>query len=133
VPSEVLDLIWPQVKPALEKGARRIRDSHSMDHIHDWVLAGTQQLWVATENAQILAACISEVHRHPIGKKAFHLVLAGGRDTRRWFPLAFERWVEFAHLHGCLTIRVIGRKGWLHFFKPHGFNIEAYTLSREEV
>jgi hypothetical protein len=133
VSSETVDLLWDRVKPLIELGVRRMRECYDANHIYYWVKLGTQQLWVASENGRLLAACVSEIHKHPTGKLSFHIILAGGRDVRKWGLLAFDRWVEYAHLYGCTTIRVIGRKGWLRYFKPHGFSVEAFILSREEV
>jgi hypothetical protein len=133
VAHSVLPLLWKQAAPFIALALRRAHGRYTIDNVKDWVLNGTHQLWVVTENGRAIAALLTEVSRLPSGKRMFEIVLTGGSRVREWMPQAAGLVLEYAHLCGATEIRVVGRRGWLRHLKPYGFEQEAVVLTREEV
>jgi hypothetical protein len=133
VSTGTLNLIWPAIKPLLERGIARERGRFNAADVYGWITRGTHQLWVATENGRMLAAIVTEILLHPSGKRTFHLLLAGGSQARRWIAPAFARMREYARVQGATEARMTGRKGWLRHLHPLGFHPEAVILILDEV
>lgn len=133
VSPRALPLMWKQAKPHLLRGLVRQHAHYTLDDIEAWVISGSHDLWVATENGRVLAAIITKIVRYNSGKRAWEVLQAGGFEARKWIHQMVREMGEFGHLHGVTEWRVVGRPGWLRWLKRYGFAREAVVLVYEEA
>lgn len=128
-----VNLMWPEVEPLLLKATIREHGRFTPRDIYRWVVKDEQQLWVVTQSGRVLAAGMVRFWTHPTGKKASCWHLLGGERAREWAAAAFEAWSRECRLQGVTEMHIVGRKGWLKYVKPFGFELASVVLTREEV
>lgn len=116
--------IWPKVKPMIFSAMKR-GDFGAFSPVEDDVLNGDALLWVAYDDQDIAAACISQIGETE-WRKVCTIVACGGTNMNRWLGL-LEQIEAYAKAEGCSASRIVGRDGWaavLPAYRPHRVVLE---------
>lgn len=71
--------IWPFVEPLLDKAVIVSRKELSLDYIRGSLLTEHMQLWVATENGELIGTMVTELRQHA-NKKICNVVALDGTN-----------------------------------------------------
>ena len=122
-PNRVKD-IWPTVCGLIAAAMKR-GDFGSFSSVQDDVFNGDALLWVAHDEKEISAACVSQISQTE-WRKVCTIVACGGANMKRWLGL-LEQIEAYAKAEGCSASRIIGREGWsvvLPAYQPHRVVLE---------
>ncbi len=124
VPAPQIMMAWPSVSDLLQRGIDR-GSNHSVAELFKNCLDGTYQLWVAEQNAAIIAALVTSIDT--IGdRKQCTLRVAGGAALDDWAD-HLPYLGEWAKQHGCEEFRIYGRIGWA---RKLGFDVVHTELRK---
>jgi hypothetical protein len=107
-PAEV-KTVWPKVRPMIYAAMKR-GNFGALSSVEDDVLNGDSLLWLAHDDKEIAAACISQIGETE-WRKVCTIVACGGTNMNRWLGL-LEQIEAYARAEGCSATRIIGRDGW---------------------
>jgi hypothetical protein len=106
-----LDYVWPTVEPILQRALDRSRGEYLAEDLHGYIKRREMQLWIAVNDGEIKAACLTEIVNFP-RLKVCRLVIAAGEGMHHWVKLGSDIFKDWAKAQGCEEIRGGGRKGW---------------------
>jgi hypothetical protein len=106
-----IDYVWPTVEPILQRALDRSRGEYLSEDIYGYIKRREMQLWVAVNDGEIKAVCLTEIVSFP-RLKVCRLVIAAGEGMRHWVKLGSETLKAWAKAQGCQEIRGGGRVGW---------------------
>lgn len=101
--------VWPSVSSLIHAAIRRTNLNRLQD-IENEIFDGLGQLWIARDEAGILAALTTALVTTERGKVCI-LTALGGSQMSQWLPM-LSKVEEFARAEGCHGMRIYGRKGW---------------------
>lgn len=130
VPPNQLDDVWPIAAPLIDLARRRFSSKMDLEHLHDDIRSGAQQLWLVSQQDSIKAAMTTMVEAHP-KCKVFRIMLIGGRDMHLWLQGALHVIKAAAQRLGCKSIEADGRLGWVKHAPKCGFKEIARTYELE--
>lgn len=130
VPPNQLDDVWPIAAPLIDLARRRFSSKMDLEHLHDDIRSGAQQLWLVSRQDSIKAAMTTMVETHP-KCKVFRIMLIGGRDMHLWLQDALHVIKAAAQRLGCKSIEADGRLGWVKHAPKCGFKEIARTYELE--
>jgi hypothetical protein len=120
-------LIWPQVRPHMEKAAASTFGRFEADDVLDTVMVGGRQLWVAfDDDSDIKGAVVTGFNLYP-RKKYLELTFVGGTDGLKWKKPMLKILQHWAYDTGCDGIEssgrlgATGRTGWTRLLRDDGF------------
>ena len=134
VPYEYVDDLWPQASILLKRGVEESRGRYDLESLYSEIKMGDQHLWVMFEgDDDMLAAFATQFCQYPL-KLQLSVTFCGSEDSvgsgDKWRH-AIEAVMEFARIHGCSGIEIVGRKGWFKLFERLGFEQSYVTIERE--
>lgn len=96
--------------------------THDFESVRDAIIAGTMQLWPAPKSV-----AVTEVVEYA-KKKVINVFLAGGDldEITRGFDIV----AAWGKAHGCDSMTMSGRKGWLKVLDRHGFEPVFVVMER---
>lgn len=110
VTNDKIEECWPLIEKSI--AAALSRDGlYGPEHVKEWVLRGTHQLWIAGSRERgIEALAVTEMLRHPNGQ-VINFWLCTGTDRVRWIEHknGIEEWAKG---QGCTRSVAHARKGW---------------------
>jgi hypothetical protein len=109
VDPQSVDLIWPLVGKLIWSAMKRTSIS-DFDMLVADVLTGRALLWIATNDADVKAAAVTQISKAN-GRKHCTIIACGGVDHRDWLPL-IEQIEDYARRENCAAMRLFGRNGW---------------------
>ena len=136
VPLEYVDRYWAQASGMLERAVNESRGRYNLEALYLEIIKGDCHLWVIFEGEDnVVSAFTTQFIYYPL-KMNLSVVFLGSDDSLggfsgMWVDLMPEL-MEWAKLHGCSAIEVVGRKGWLRVFRELGFK-ESFTMIEGEV
>lgn len=111
IPHADVDYIWQRVLPWLDAAYAEM-DIPLPPTLHDDLLLGDKQLWVACDDgdAKVLCAVLTRLAKMRSGLYC-EVVACGGAEATRWIHgiATIEEW---AKTEGCSRVTVQGRPGW---------------------
>ncbi len=99
---------WPHVAPLIEQACRR--GLHDFAGAEQSVRSGAALLWIVWDQAEIVAALTTELHRIN-GRKLCFIATLGGKQRERWLHL-IEGIESYARTEDCAAVIIMGRSGW---------------------
>jgi hypothetical protein len=111
VPYEVVDLVWPDVAPMLERAVETASGAYDLRYVKDEIDARRLGLWVALEGTTPVAAITTRIAELP-GKRIIAMDWIAGSRMSEWLPTAQKVLQDYAAAHGCSEMHGAGRKGW---------------------
>ena len=97
VQPEDIAYIWDQVAPLLERVKEHSEGELETDDFLEPLTHGAMQLWIATEDKEIIAALVTQVVSYP-QKKILRLISLAGED--------FNKFKHFLDMVQSFAIRV---------------------------
>ncbi len=116
--------VWPKVKPLILSAMMR-GDFGAFAPVEADVLNGDALLWIAKDEKEIVAACVSQIGETE-WRKVCTIIACGGTEMRRWLGL-LDQIEAYAKAEGCSASRIVGRDGWsavLPAYRPHRVVLE---------
>jgi len=115
VPNKLVNKLWPQVLPFLEKSREYWESYYDPEDLKERCVKGNMQLWVQVLDKKLATVLMTELISYP---KCIHLryTLISGRDLRvaKKYVYIIENW---AKLHGAVGWEILGRPEWAAFAK----------------
>lgn len=106
------------IEDALEYGG----GTHTYEDVVEMIIQGRMQLWPA-ENSCI----VTEITVYP-RKKVLHVFLGGGELNE--ILGMHESVVQWAKDHGCSSLTMTGRKGWVKALQHDGWKSQLVLLEK---
>lgn len=139
IPVEYVDSYWPKVAGFLEKAVNESRGRYDIESLYLEIIRGSSHLWILFEgDDEAVSAFTTQFVHYPL-KLNLSLVFLGADDSDESFNGRLQAWgalmpevLEWARLHGCSGLEIIGRRGWLRVLKDQGFK-ESYLMIESEV
>jgi hypothetical protein len=114
IPPAMIDVVWNQLAPLLEKPIDLCKDETSLDYIYGFLKAGLLMALVVCENDKIIAVNVLRVDTFDNGNKLLFIVLVGGERIDEWGYQVLDAEKEIAKSLGCVELRGCAvRNGWL--------------------
>jgi hypothetical protein len=129
IPPDDVDVIEGMYRRLIAPALLRTRKT-SAKGLFKEAREGRSQLWLVWEPERKveLGACVTEVIDYP-DRRVARIVLGAGRLVNHWHALLgkLESW---AREEGCVSIEVVGRRGWGRVL-PEGYELIESSFSKE--
>ena len=108
----------PWIKAALKYGG----GTHSFEDVKSGIIDGRMQLWPAAKSC-----LITEITQYP-KKKVLHVFLGAGdlEEIKSMQPDV----VAWGKSHGCTSLTMAGRKGWLRRINDIGWKEQLVVMEK---
>lgn len=127
LPTEHVLLYWPQIRPMLEATIAEY-PYDTVDSLFQQAMEGRIQVWLVA-NPEVSLVLFSSIETYVTGC-VFRIGWAFGKLDRSIGPAVDAAMDNFAAMHGCKRIDVVGREGWEKILRPWKFKRISVTLSR---
>lgn len=129
VPATMIEIIWDQVEPLIQRVIDKAPDDLAMNKIKNDLICGNTLLVTISRKATIIAIHVMQVDTLDTGLKILYIPITAGDDLELWM----ENFLEYAKLvakdHGCVELRGLSvRKGWMAKLKPFGWEEHFVTI-----
>ena len=131
VPPAVLDVVWPDVAPLLQKATDTSNNRYDLNSVHNALRTGKIALWVVMDGTTPIAALTTRVSQMP-GTRALAIDWMGGTRMREWLPQVHETLSSYGKAYGCTEMHGFGRRAWLRWLAPHGWE-QDYIAYRVDL
>lgn len=119
LPTHMIPGLWPALLPFLERACRS-NPLETPRNLLQKALSGKAAVCIESDNGTILTVFVLEVHQYPERDVCLVAALAGRPGFMSRLQ-AISNWVDqWARLHGCAGIAIMGRPGWARVFKQPG-------------
>jgi len=125
VQPEDVAYIWDQVAPLLEKVKEHSEGEAEPDDFLEALTHGDMQLWIVTEDKEIIVALVTQIVSYP-QKKILRLISLAGEDFNK-FKHFLDMVQSFAIKTGCTGLELWGRKGWKKLLPDWESNYIVYS------
>ena len=128
-----MDEIWEIARSQLALAISWTRKA-TLDSIHERLLVGEAQLWMAflPNMDRILCSCVTDLMKWESGHITCRVLLVGGGRIELWRNL-IRQLEAYAISEGAEAMEVIGRKGWERIFSREGYTHAETTITKELV
>jgi hypothetical protein len=98
------------------------------------VAAGHARIFLATRGGSVLGFAGCEVVQYP-GQRVINVIFAGGvPGFLSTLTGELRESIEaFGRAHGCTSISLTGRPGWLRLARSHGWKHQRQVLAHKEL
>ena len=135
VPSKFVDEVWERVEPFLKRGVDASRGRYDMPSLYKEVKSGNQHLWVIFKDDDNLVCSLTTQFAYYPLRVNLSTPFAGSDDE----SISKEDWqdvalilMDWARLHGCSALEIVGRRGWVRTLKEVGLE-ESFTTVEGEI
>lgn len=125
---DMLDRIWPTLRPIVEKTLANV-DTSTAEDVYAEVSEGRSGLWIAVDGEGKPLAFLTHVIWNYPQKKALRITRCGGSGILRWIHLLSEI-EDFGRHVGCAFMEVVARKGYVRFLPDYQM---THVLMRREL
>ena len=125
-----VECVWDQVEPILARAVSRSEGELKTNDILNFVIEGDMQLWIVSENKEIIAALVTQIITYP-QKRILRLVSLAGEDFNK-FKHFLDMVQSFAIQKGCTALELWGRKGWKKLLPEWNSKYIVYTKDIKE-
>ena len=127
---EDVEYVWDKVEPILARAVSRSEGELKTNDILDLITEGDMQLWIVSENKEIIAALVTQIITYP-QKRILRLVSLAGEDFNK-FKHFLDMVQSFAIQKGCTALELWGRKGWKKLLPEWNSKYIVYTKDIKE-
>lgn len=134
IPPEHVPRVWAKCAPHLEKATGTVRLRADVLDLYENCLNGVQTLWIVFDpdnDNEIVTAFTTQILTYP-QYNALAVQFLGGSKMKDWLDDALGVLGNFARDSNCKTIEGYGRRAWLRWLEPRGFE-QAYITFEKEV
>ena len=136
VPVEYVDRYWGDASGLLERAIKESGGRYNIESVYLEIISGASHLWVIFEgDDNVVCAFTTQFIHYPL-KINLSVVFLGSDDSLgnfsgKWVESMSEL-MEWAKVHGCSSVEVVGRRGWLRVLRDLGFK-QSYVSIECEV
>lgn len=131
IPRESVDMMWPIVRPGIEKMLAHGIGMHTEQQIYDAAVAGDMLLFVVVQDDSMeplaVLVCNVDAGEHRI----FQVGMAWGENMNEWFDIAYKSLLKVAIELKCTIVAITGRRGWVRYLRSRGFSEKMVTVIKE--
>lgn len=130
VPPAVLDVVWPQTAPLLQKAIDTTRPRYDIDSVRAGLERSELLLWCVFDGTTPIAVMTTRIVEYP-NSKALCLDWIGGERMKDWLPMAHDVMRRYGHDNGCTHLEGYGRKAWGRALQKYGWEPEYIAFRME--
>jgi len=130
VPPAVLDVVWPQTAPLLQKAIDTTRPRYDIDSVRAGLETSDLLLWCVFDGTTPIAVMTTRIVEYP-NSKALCLDWIGGERMKDWLPMAHDVMRRYGHDNGCTHLEGYGRKAWGRALQKYGWEPEYIAFRME--
>lgn len=130
VPPAVLDVVWPQTAPLLQKAIDTTRPRYDIDSVRAGLDRSELLLWCVFDGTTPIAVMTTRIVEYP-NSKALCLDWIGGERMKEWLPMAHDVMRRYGHDNGCTHLEGYGRKAWGRALQKYGWEPEYIAFRME--
>ena len=133
VPTQYIDTCWEKIEAFIAKAAEYTYGRYTVSNIHDLVMDGEYQLWIAYDGKDFKGAVVTNIINYP-QRKLLGMQFCGGEELSTWKDPMLDLLKRFARDSGCEGIESTGRPGWAKVFQNDGYKATwvTYELPLEQ-
>jgi len=133
IPANLINQVWGQVKPLLERVTEKAPDDVSVYAVRERLYAGSTVLVTISEGDTIVAINTLTVETLDSGMKVLFIPITAGDRMDEWLERFLDVARDIARDHGCEELRGLSvRKGWMRVLKEHGW-AESHVIIKCKV
>jgi GNAT superfamily N-acetyltransferase len=117
VPSNLLPVYWPAVRPLIAQACEASRGKWTAEALRKEIEERNAQLWAIYKDEELQAVIVTSIENYP-GKRVVTAPIVVGKDRGDWMQhfLEIEDW---ARQNGCQAVELIARPGWARVLKDY--------------
>lgn len=119
--------VWDGVKDFIESG---MAEGESLDGLLERLTTKTCQLWIAHDDKNIIAACVTELPTIA-DRKVCNVISCGGTRMKEWLDISLPVIEGWANAHGAEMRFLEIRPGWAPILKKRGYKITKITMEKK--
>jgi hypothetical protein len=131
ISAEDVPYIWDDVAPMLHRVKEHSEGELEIDDFLDHLTMGGMQLWIATENKEIIMSAVTQIISYP-QKKILRVIALAGENFKEVHDNCINMVEAFAIKHQCSSLELWGRKGWKKMLPDWNSNYIVYTKDLKE-
>ena len=128
-PEPYIEKVWPDVEPFVQRVLDRMDKDTTTEMIKADLLSQDRQLWIVRNNGEIQAVILTMITDYR-GNKVGSITHAAGDDFRAW-ESSVDPIANFFKVMGCVTMAVIGRRGWKKYLEGRDFQEISTNFERK--
>jgi hypothetical protein len=124
--------VWAKIRKYVANVEGMSRGRATVTSIFTDLVQGRLMLWVVfdpngpNKEARFVAFACTSIKEYP-SKRMLHVDFVGGEKVEEWLGIINETLSSFGAAQECVGLEAVGRRGWKHLAKKHGWN-PRYTL-----
>ncbi len=108
---EDVPYVWGDVGPMIARVTEQTEGEFEPDDYLESLARGHMQLWLATEDKEIIISMITQIIPYP-QKKVLRVIALAGKNFKEVHDNFIDILETFAIRSGCSSLELWGRKGW---------------------
>ena len=129
VPRRMLDFVWDQCEPLIERVAKRAPDDIVTAITKQNLFNDAQRLIIISKGDSIYACHVLDVRTLDSGKNVLYISISAGEDMEEWLDDFHQLCEAIAKEHNCIELRGLAcRKGWMKKLQPYGWSEQFTTI-----
>jgi hypothetical protein len=108
---EDVPYLWDNVGPMIAKVTDQTEGEFEPDDYLESLIMGHMQLWLATEDKEIIISMITQIIPYP-QKRVLRVIALAGKNFKEVHDNFIDVLETFAIKSGCSSLELWGRKGW---------------------
>ncbi len=131
ISAEDVPYIWDDVAPMLHRVKEHSEGELEIDDFLDHLTMGGMQLWIATEDKEIIMSAVTQIISYP-QKKILRVIALAGENFKEVHDNCINMVESFAIKNQCSALELWGRKGWKKMLPDWNSNYIVYTKDLKE-
>lgn len=128
---DLIDGVWPVLRPMFEKPVALSQDRLAVDDIYDGAKSGAYLLWIViSDNSVIIATFTTRISTYP-RRRAMCIDFLAGSKMDQWLETVSSTISEHAVKCDCDLIEGYGRKGWQRTLEKFGWRLAYPTYHKD--
>lgn len=131
ISAEDVPYIWDDVGPMLHRIQEHSEGELETDDFLDQLMMGGMQLWIATEDKEIVMSAVTQIIQYP-QKKILRVIALAGENFKEVHDNCINMVEAFAIKNQCSALELWGRKGWKKMLPDWNSNYIVFTKDLKE-
>jgi hypothetical protein len=123
--------IWDKVAPMLQEASKHSEGELDVDDFFDFISSGDMNLWIATEDSNIIISMVTQVIHYP-QKQVLRVIALSGERFKEVHDTFISMVESFAIRIGCSALELWGRKGWKKLLPEWNDSYTVFTKDLKE-
>tara|TARA_R110001583_G_scaffold182357_2_gene340121 strand:- start:30068 stop:30505 length:438 start_codon:yes stop_codon:yes gene_type:complete len=135
VSPDLIDHCWPGASEMLEKAVNHSGGRYELSDLKFQLDNNSQNLWILYRGSDEMIMAMTTMFVHYPKKKFLNVTFCGSGNKEmaavKYKDIFVPKINEWASLHDCHGVEVVGRKGWAKILESYGYKTTYYTLEVE--